>query len=480
MIHDDVPASLLCRAQLLTIPLQRGPFTQSETGPLKAADGRMKRGFVATGWIRPLRFALAEQVRHPWRTLLVSQGMIWAVALTLVPAAVIDGTRQEATLRAHELGTNLIQVAQDRSLGSSQAIQQQDLEPLRAILPDEAVVSGLRVQRAGMVREGLPRGEVWLLGCDAHVVGARGKELMAGRLPAERPRSVEEVAAAEDVAAVEATIEATLAEILFGGTEAAIGQTFGLRIQGDSDTQLEVVGVIEDESSGGPDPLGRNKERVTYALAKRLLRALGIAPSAAPWREQGVGIYLPRSVLPGEQIDWLFVRVPPLAVGTESQRIEGFLADRGRTPLIYTNPLWPVLTSPELNGYMTIHTVFFGLFLGMGLAVLTNLLLLSGWQRRYEIALRRAEGASRGAIFGQFLWEGVSVALIGWFLGVIVALALAHVRAALDPFTIMTVGMPWFEIGRSGLILSGGAIVASAYPAWRASSYHPMSLFRRT
>lgn len=429
----------------------------------------MKRGFVATGWIRPLRFAISEQLRHPWRTLLVSQGMIWAVALTITPAAVINGTRQEAASRASELGTDLIQVTVDRRLPGAAAVQDADLAPLLAVLPEGSVVSGLRIQQAAITHEKLPRGEVWLLGADPSVIRARGKSPLAGRLPVAGPPG----------GIQEAAVEFTLAELLFETVEGAIGQTLTVPIEG-VPTPLQIVGVMEDESSGDPDPLGGNKEKATYALAKRLLRALGIAPGAAPWREQGVGIYLPRAVLAGDQIDWLFVRVPPLEVAQQSGRIEGFLAERGRTPLIYTNALWPVLTSPELNGYMTIHSVFFALFLGMGLAVLTNLLLLSGWQRRYEIALRRAEGAPRSMVFWQFVWEGVSIGILGWLLGICAGMALATVRAALDPFTIMTVGWPWPEIGQSGVILGIGAIVASAYPAWRAASYHPMSLFRRS
>ncbi|MEM7167723.1 MAG: FtsX-like permease family protein [Planctomycetota bacterium] len=467
---------------------------------------------MATGWIRPLRFAVSEQLRHPWRTLLVSQGMIWAVALTLIPAAVIGGTRRDAAERAFELGTNLIQVAADRTLREPLPVLQEDLAPLRDVLPQESVVSGLRVRRAALAEAPAVPGDVWLLGCDENLPGARGKRLLAGRLPASSipagtvPGASSEPASVAGIETFDVAIEETLATLLFPAPAApatedatttparartdrdwsrALGQTLQLSAPLHPDTapqgtQLRIVGVIEDEASGGPDPLGGDKEHGTYALAQRLLRALGIAPGAAPWREQGVAIYLPRAAVPGDEVDWLFVRVPPLEVAAASQRIEGFLAGRGRTPLIYTNALWPVLTSPELNGYMTIHTVFFALFLSMGLAVLTNLLLLSGWQRRYEIALRRTEGASRSDIFWQFVWEGMSIAVIGWVLGILAGMLLAHARAALDPFTIMTASWPWLEIAQSGAVLGVGAILASAYPAWRASSYHPMSLFRRS
>ena len=77
--------------------------------------------------------------------------------------------------------------------------------------------------------------------------------------------------------------------------------------------------------------------------------------------------------------------------------------------------------------------MFFVLFTLIGLIVIANLMLLSVRQRSREIALRRAEGASRGDVFAQFFWEGMIVVVIGLALGLLCGMALAITRASARP-----------------------------------------------
>lgn len=419
------------------------------------------------------------------------------MALAVVPAAVIGGTRAGAVERARELGTDLIQVGADP--GGSSPVEESDLEPLRRGLEEEFGagagnrLSALRVARARLdssesagnpTEVGVPA-EVWLLGTDELLLEARGKAVLQGRFP--RP---------SQGPAIEAALEEHLAAQLGWVTSASGSPRFDLdaetlylrfgdarpvvtRSGGDGAIPLRIVGVVEDDR-GGNDPFGNRKDTTFTDLVGTLLRAIGVAPAAAPWRDGGLGIYLPREHIEGERLDWLFLRVDPILVGDVAVRAEKVLVDRGRTPLIYMNAVWPILTSPELEGYLVIHDVFFVLFVCIGLIVLANLLLLSGWQRRREIALRRAEGATRADIFVQFLWEGVFLALLGVVLGFLVGIVIAEIRVALDPNVVVDVSWPWWDGFRAALVLTCGALVAAAYPAWRASGHHPMTLFRRT
>ena len=78
-----------------------------------------------------LRIALDEVLQHPVRTFLIAQGMLWAVAVTIIPAAVIQGSRAQAVERARELGTDRIEVSFDRSLGPDAVPVETDLETVR-------------------------------------------------------------------------------------------------------------------------------------------------------------------------------------------------------------------------------------------------------------------------------------------------------------------------------------------------------------
>ena len=125
-----------------------------------------------------------------------------------------------------------------------------------------------------------------------------------------------------------------------------------------------------------------------------------------------------------------------------------------------------------------LHKIFFWLATGVGLVMLANLLLLAATRRRREIALRQAEGARRSDIFCQFLAEGVVLALVGIVLGVLVGMALAKLRVAIDPNTLLATEWPWRTIAEGTAILVLGALIAAAGPAWRASRHAPAQLIR--
>ena len=419
------------------------------------------------------RIALEEVGKHPIRSLLISQGMLWAVVLAVVPVAVIDGSRREAVERSRELGTDLVQITSERVSRSDSILQESDLLPLREGVEAEIILSSLRVERAHL------RGQnqvAWLLGCDGDLPAARGRRVFEGHFP--NSADLREVA-----------LEARLASIL-SPDRSPVG--LGLRMQGKSGSQevelipdpgmedWTVVGVVEDETESSIDRFGYEKGRLFHENMKRLLQLLGVAPARVPWLESGLGIYLHRSRVEGESLDWIFISTDPRRVSEVADQARNILVSEGRSPLIYTNAVWSILTRPELEGYLRLHRVFFALSVGLGMVVLANLLLLTGWQRRREIALRRAEGARRIDIFSQFLWEGVLIAFIGLVVGFPLGMLIAKMRVSLDPSVVMTIAWPWKEGVKAGLILTASALIASCYPAWKASGHDPMTLFRRS
>lgn len=109
---------------------------------------------------------------------------------------------------------------------------------------------------------------------------------------------------------------------------------------------------------------------------------------------------------------------------------------------------------------------------GLGIA---NVTLLSVLERIPEIGLRRALGATRVHIAGQFLVESVFVGflggLIGTSLGVIVTVVVSAVRDWTPILDLqLAVGAP----------LAGALIglLAGGYPAWRAATIEPITALR--
>ena len=120
---------------------------------------------------------------------------------------------------------------------------------------------------------------------------------------------------------------------------------------------------------------------------------------------------------------------------------------------------------------------FDGLFLGLGAVALlvgavgvANIMIISVLERRSEIGLRRALGATRGHIRIQFLSEAVLLALIGGVAGVATGVLSTAIYASTKHELVVIPAVAW--AGGIGAAILIGA-VAGLWPAQRASRMSP-------
>jgi putative ABC transport system permease protein len=125
---------------------------------------------------------------------------------------------------------------------------------------------------------------------------------------------------------------------------------------------------------------------------------------------------------------------------------------------------------------------FNGLFLGLGAVALlvgavgvANIMIISVLERRSEIGLRRALGATRGQIRTQFLSEAVLLALIGGIAGV-VAGALATITYAHTKHWDVVIPTEAWAGGIAAAIAIGA--IAGLLPAIRAAQLSPTEALR--
>jgi putative ABC transport system permease protein len=118
-----------------------------------------------------------------------------------------------------------------------------------------------------------------------------------------------------------------------------------------------------------------------------------------------------------------------------------------------------------------------GLFLGLGAVALlvgavgvANIMIISVLERRSEIGLRRALGATKGHIRTQFLSEAVFLGLLGGIVGVALGVTSTSVYAHTKGWT--TVVPPEASLGGFAASLIIGA-VAGLMPALRAARMSP-------
>ena len=123
-----------------------------------------------------------------------------------------------------------------------------------------------------------------------------------------------------------------------------------------------------------------------------------------------------------------------------------------------------------------------GLFLGLGAVSLlvgavgvANIMLISVLERRSEIGLRRALGATKGHIRAQFLAEAILLALLGGAVGVTLGILATAVYAHTKHWTTVIPTLAW--AGGLAAAIAIGAI-AGLLPAIRAARLSPTDALR--
>jgi putative ABC transport system permease protein len=122
------------------------------------------------------------------------------------------------------------------------------------------------------------------------------------------------------------------------------------------------------------------------------------------------------------------------------------------------------------------------LFLGLGVVALivgavgvANIMIISVLERRSEIGLRRALGATQGQIRAQFLGESILLAVIGGVGGVVAGAAATAVYASSLGWAVVIPVEAWLGGIASALLIGA---VAGLLPAVRASRLPPTEALR--
>ena len=125
---------------------------------------------------------------------------------------------------------------------------------------------------------------------------------------------------------------------------------------------------------------------------------------------------------------------------------------------------------------------FNSLFLGLGVVALivgavgvANIMIISVLERRSEIGLRRALGATKSQIRTQFLAESILLAVIGGLVGVLAGAMATAVYASTKNWAIIIPAKAWTG-GIASAILIGA--IAGLMPAIRASRMPPTVALR--
>jgi putative ABC transport system permease protein len=217
----------------------------------------------------------------------------------------------------------------------------------------------------------------------------------------------------------------------------------------------EIVGIVGDVRSGGLDS---DPDPIMYI------------PVAQMTNGQTA---LSNRIIP---ITWIVrTKVEPFSLSTEIQ--EQLRTASGGLPVSHIRSMDQVRSesTQRTDFNMTLLVIFAGVALLLAAIGIYGLMAYTVQLRTQEIGIRMALGAGPQQVRRMVVKQGMRLALIGVFLGVAASLALTRLMASLlygvkpwDPSAIVSVAV----------LLSAAALVATYFPAQRASRVDPMIALR--
>jgi putative ABC transport system permease protein len=234
--------------------------------------------------------------------------------------------------------------------------------------------------------------------------------------------------------------------------------------------KLRIVGVVESEPFGGMRNFARGRVFIPIALAEQLNTIQAGSLRDALNLSSSQRLYL--SVI---------VRV---ASAAQVQQVQETIKKMGFTT-------WSVLDATKnMRRFFAVLDLFLGIFGSIALAVaslgIVNTLVMAVLERRREIGIMKAIGASDGDVKSLFFAEAAALGLVGGIAGVILGWLIGKginfgtsiwlARQELPPETVLVA--PWW-LGLGAVAFSVlVSLVAGLYPAARAARLDPVQALR--
>ncbi len=129
----------------------------------------------------------------------------------------------------------------------------------------------------------------------------------------------------------------------------------------------------------------------------------------------------------------------------------------------------------QMRGWRIVLTSLAATVLLVGGVGVLSVMLISFSDRRYEIGLRKAMGASDHEVFIQFLLEALVLAAVGAFIGTLAGATVCEALSSKFPYGLVVNPVGLIVAWATALAL---ALVFGLYPAIRASRLSPMEAMR--
>ncbi len=413
--------------------------------------------------IRNIQLGVKTLLLHKMRSVLTMLGVVFGVGSVVAMLAVGEGASQQALEQIRKLGSHNIIVSsvkptEDQAGGAGRVrmviygLTYEDVERVRVGFPDAR-----RVAAAKIVRKDARLGARSL---ELRVVGTNSAWFDLVRRPVLVGRTLTHIDS-ENFANVVVLTEYAARRLLPASN--TIGQT--IQIGGET---FEIVGIIQSAEAGGamqtPD---RNVDAyIPLSVARQRFGDVVVRRSAGSQERERIELH--EMIIEAERLEG----VEALAAGLEHML-------RHHHPKGDFRIRVPLSLLRQAEATKRTFNIVLGSIAGISLLVggigIMNIMLASVTERTREIGVRRAIGAKRRQIIGQFLIETVVLSVTGGLIGVALGFLLP---ALITQFAGMPTVITSWSVILSLVISVGIGIVFGLYPAMRAARLNPIEALR--
>ncbi|MET9264855.1 ABC transporter permease [Amycolatopsis sp. NPDC004079] len=396
-------------------------------------------------FVEIMRFAVRGLASNKLRSVLTTLGITIGVASVILLVAVGNGASAAITASIQGLGTDVVNVSPLRGGGQSSQVRPLTVQDAHALVdpvgaPDVKAAAPV-VNTSGTATYGQTSYDVSsVVGTEPSYFTTTNRQIADGQL-----FSAEDVTQARKVV----VLGPTTAQSIFGTAE-PVGKNVLI-----NSIQFTVIGVLQTKGSTGL----QNADDVAIAPISAVQNSLA-----------GYGS-LNQIAVQATNAD---------SIGLAQAEVTAIL-DARHGIQASANPDFQIQNSAQLlqtrTSAIQTFTVLLGAVAAISLLVggigVTNIMLVTVTERIREIGIRKAIGAPRSAILGQFLAEATMLSLFGGLLGVLIGVVGSRFSiAGIQPVVVPSSIALAFAV--SALI----GLFFGSFPANRASRLRPIDALR--
>lgn len=419
---------------------------------------------IGSRFYRNVRLGIKTLMLHKMRSMLTMLGMVFGVGAVIAMLAVGEGASREALDQIRKLGSQNIIISSQKPVEQAASGAMNVRMNIYGLLYDDlnrieqSYETVNRVVPAKLLRgQGRVEGrtlELRLVGTSPDWFDLVARELIAGRRMSQRDM--------DQKSSVVVLTEHGARRLLAGQ------QTLGAKVLINSG-YYTVIGVVKSESSQSGTMQTPDQEIDAYVPLNVAIERFGdISVTRTSGSRSRELVELHQLIVQVDSIDH---------VESTAAAIDRMMS-LNHPKKDYSMSV-PLALLRQAEATQRTFNIVLGSIAGISLLIggigIMNIMLASVTERTKEIGIRRAIGAKRKQIIGQFLIETVVLSVTGGLIGIGIGLLIPWL---ITVFAQMPTAVTMWSVMLSVVISVGIGIVFGMYPAMRAANLDPIVALR--